>query len=282
MAYPMMDSVTLQAALAGVEALDLGRGPQADLLAISLSTTDAVGHAFGPDSREIHDQILRLDRYLGAFLDSLFRLRDSTRVIISLTADHGVQPYPALHAARTKGAVARYVDLDVPFTRTVRALAARGVDTSSLHFNEGMLFASREAFAAAHVDLDSTLKRFADDARRVPGVGRVDFVRSLAEADTLHDAVARRWIHMLSPDLPVELVVSLEPFAYWSGTTNATHGSPNDEDAHVPLLFWGTPFRAGHFDEFARVVDIAPTLARVLGITPLEPLDGHVLSRAVR
>jgi len=282
LAFPMMDEVTLQAALAGVEALNLGRGPQTDLLAVSLSTTDAVGHAYGPDSREIHDQILRLDRYLGAFLDSLFRLRDSTRVVIALTADHGVQPYPALHASRTHGAVARYVDVDGLYANMIAALAARRVDTSSLRFAEGMLFANRAAFAAAHVDMDSVLKRFADDARKVPGVGRVDFVRTLAQADTVHDAVARRWIHMLSPELPVELVVSLEPFAYWAGVVNATHGSPNDEDAHVPLLFWGSAIRSGHYEEFARVVDLAPTLAQVLSVTPLERLDGHVLTRALR
>jgi arylsulfatase A-like enzyme len=278
----MMDEVTLQAALAGVEALKLGRGPQTDLLAVSLSTTDAVGHAFGPDSREIHDQILRLDRYLGVFLDSLFRIRDSTRIVIALTADHGIQPFPAMHAARTKGAVARYVDLDTTFERMATALAARGVDTSTLHFAEGMLFADRAAFAAAQVNMDSVLKRFAGEARRVPGVGRVDFVRALGQSDTVHDAVARRWIHMLSPELPVELVVSLEPFAYWAGVTIATHGSPNDEDAHVPLLLWGAPIRAGHYGELARVVDIAPTFAQVLGIPPLERLDGHALTSALR
>lgn len=282
MAYPMMDDVTLQAALAGVEALQLGEGPQTDLLAVSLSTTDAVGHAFGPDSREMHDQILRLDRYLGAFLDSLFKLRDSTRVIIALTADHGVQPFPAIHAARARGAVARYVDVDPVYTDLLAAVAARGVDTSALQFAEGMVLVDRAAFARAHVDVDSTLRRFADAVRKVPGVGRVDFVRALAQADTVHDAVARRWLHMLSPELPVELVVSLEPYAYWAGTPNATHGTPNDEDAHVPVVFWGAGVRAGHYGEFARVVDIAPTIAHTLGVPPLERLDGHVLTRALR
>lgn len=282
MAYPMMDEVTLQAALAGVQALNLGNGPETDLLAVSLSTTDAVGHAFGPDSREIHDQILRLDRYLGAFFDSLFRMRDSTRIVIALTADHGIQPFPALHAARNKGAVARYVDLGTTYSRLVGALRARGVDTAALHFTEGMLFVDRAAFARAHVDVDSVLRRFADDLRRVPGVGRVDLVRTLAQADTIHEAVPRRWIHMLSPELPVELVVSLEPFAYWEGTPNATHGTPNDEDAHVPLLFWGAAIHAGRYGEFSRVVDIAPTLAHLLGIPPLERLDGHVLAHALR
>jgi predicted AlkP superfamily pyrophosphatase or phosphodiesterase len=281
-AYPMMDEVTLKGALAGIEALNLGRGPQTDLVAISLSTTDAVGHAFGPDSREIHDQILRLDRYLGTFFDSLFRLRDSTRVVIALTADHGIQPFPAVHAARTKGAVARYADLQPLYATTLAQLTARGVDSSAFTFAEAMVFVNRAAFARAHVDVDSALRRFAENARKVPGVGRVDFVHALAQADTVHDAVARRWIHMLSPELPVELVVSLDPYAYWAGTTIATHGTPNDEDAHVPLLLWGQDVRAGHYGEFSRVVDIAPTLAAVLDIPPLERLDGHVLSRALR
>src|SRR2546423_13803859 len=160
MAYPVMDEVTLQAALAGVEALGLGRGPQTDLLAVSLSTTDAVGHAFGPDSREIHDQILRLDRYLGAFLDSLFKLRDSTQVIIALTADHGVQPFPAVHAARTRGAVARYADVEPVYANLLARAAARGVPASALHFAEGMIFVDLPAFAGRHVDPDSSLNSF--------------------------------------------------------------------------------------------------------------------------
>jgi predicted AlkP superfamily pyrophosphatase or phosphodiesterase len=279
--YPMMDEVTLQAALAGVTALQLGAGPQTDVLAISLSTTDAVGHAFGPDSREIHDQILRLDRYLGAFLDSLFKLRDSTRVIIALTADHGVQPYPELRAARTKTPVRR-VNLWPVVAPIEQRLAARGVDSTAFRFFEGMVWIDRAAFRRANADADSVLRVFADGARRVPGVARIDLVKSLATADTVRDAVARRWYHMLSPELPVELVVSLEPYAYWEGVTYATHGTPNDEDARVPVLFWGRPFKPGRYDEMARVVDMAPTLAQVLGVSPLERLDGRVLTRALR
>lgn len=280
--YPMMDEVTLQAALAGVEALNLGRGPQIDVVAVSLSTTDAVGHAFGPDSREIHDQILRLDKYLGGFLDSLFAIRDSARVVIALTADHGVQPYPEIYAARHRGAVVRYVDLNPIYAGTLSKLMARSVDSSAFRFDEGMLFVDRAPFARAHVDVDSVVASFVEEVRKVPGVGRAELLRSLSRADTVHDAIARRWLHMVPPDLPVEAVVSLEPFAYWAGVNIATHGTANDEDAHVPLLFWGSAFRGGHYDEFARVVDLAPTLSAVIGVAPLERLDGHPLSRALR
>lgn len=280
--YPMMDEVTLQAALAGVAALDLGRGPQADVLAVSLSTTDAVGHAFGPDSRELHDQILRLDRYLGAFLDSLFKMRDSTKVIIALTADHGVQPYPEIHASRTANGIARYVDLDTIYQDTRAQLLARGVDTAAFRFEEGMVFVERPAFTRAHVSADSVLSAFLRDARKVPGVGSAELLRSLARADTTRNAIARRWLHMLPPDMPVEAVVSLEPYAYWYGVTMATHGTPNEDDAHVPLIFWGPRFRAGHYTDFARVVDLAPTLAAILGVQPLERLDGQPLTRAIQ
>src|SRR3989475_10829269 len=89
-----MDSLTLAFALEGVRTLGLGSRGAVDLLSVSLSTTDYVGHAFGPDSREIHDQVLRLDRSLGLFLQQLLVRYGSGNVLIVLTADHGVTPFP--------------------------------------------------------------------------------------------------------------------------------------------------------------------------------------------
>src|SRR5213594_4089665 len=91
---PSMDSLTLAFALEGVRALALGPRGGTDLLAVSLSTTDAIGHAFGPDSREIHDQVVRLDRYLAWFLEQLFVRYGPDNVLVVLTADPGVTPFP--------------------------------------------------------------------------------------------------------------------------------------------------------------------------------------------
>ena len=278
---PMMDELTLAMALQGLQTLQLGNGPQTDVLSISLSTTDAIGHAFGPDSREIHDQVLRLDRYLGVFLDSLYRLRDSSRVVIALTADHAVAPYPQLHAKAT-GDTARFVNVK-PLVRAMQQeLAAVRVDSTAFHFAEGILYVDRPAFAAANVNADSVIAQFAVRARRIPGVERVDAVRDLASADTTHDDVARRWYHMLPPDVPAGAVVTLVPYAYWAGVTYATHGTPHDYDAHVPLLFYGPMIRPGVYDQRALVEDIAPTLAAILGVAPLERVDGQVLVNIVR
>src|SRR5437879_9812858 len=89
-----MDSLTLAFALEGVRALQLGGRGATDLLAVSLSTTDYVGHAYGPDSREIHDQVARLDRYLRRLLEQLLVRYGRTNVLVVLTADHGVTPSP--------------------------------------------------------------------------------------------------------------------------------------------------------------------------------------------
>jgi predicted AlkP superfamily pyrophosphatase or phosphodiesterase len=280
---PRMDWLTLQAAMAGLDAMQLGKGPSTDVLAISLSTTDAVGHRYGPDSREIHDQILRLDRYLGQFLDSLYKVRDSSKIVIALTADHGVQPFPELHFAGQPGATLR-VNADPVLLAAKQSLAPRGLDTAhALDFEFGMLFADSAAFRAANVPLDSVLSSLATAFRQLPGVARVDKRADLAKADTVHDAVARRWLHALPPTLNVFLLVSPLPYVYWNGVNYATHGSPNDRDARVPILFYGPGFAHGvSRARTVRVVDIAPTLAARLGVTPGEKLDGVVLNDAFR
>src|SRR5213592_2377157 len=103
---PAMDSLTLLFALEGFEALRLGRRGT-DILAVSLSTTDAVGHAFGPDSREIHDQVLRLDRYLSWFLKRVTDRVGRDNVIVVLPADHGMTSFPERTRAKTGGAAYR-------------------------------------------------------------------------------------------------------------------------------------------------------------------------------
>jgi predicted AlkP superfamily pyrophosphatase or phosphodiesterase len=282
--YPWIDEVTLHFALDGLQAMNLGRGPAPDLLAISLSAMDAVGHTYGPDSREAHDMFVRLDRYLGAFIDSLYRLRDSSTVAFALTADHGVASYPEIAARRRPLTVTR-VDLRPALAPALTGLRTGGVDSGAVRFEEGMLIVDRDALARRGINADSTVRAIRDALRAVPGVQRVDEVRALRAMSTAQlerDAVARRWVHMLPPDFPAELTVTLEPNIYWAGVFYATHGSPHDYDAHVPMIFYGPWFQRGRYAEVARVVDMAPTLAYVLGVRPMEELDGRALTRALR
>jgi predicted AlkP superfamily pyrophosphatase or phosphodiesterase len=282
--FPWMDELTLNFALEGLQAMDLGRGPQSDLLAVSLSTMDAVGHTYGPDSREVHDMVLRLDRYLSAFIDSLYKLRDSSTIAFALTADHGVASYPEIAARRSALPVTR-VDVHPAIDPAFAALHSAGVDSSAVRFEEGILFVDRDALVRRNLNPDSVARAFGDALHRVPGVQRVDYVRNLrarTPSQLERDYVARRWVQMLPLDVPAELVVTLEPNVYWGGVFYATHGTPHDYDAHVPVIFYGPWFAPGRHTTMARVVDMAPTLAQVLNVRPTEELDGRVLSQALR
>jgi predicted AlkP superfamily pyrophosphatase or phosphodiesterase len=280
---PWMDQLTLEAALAGVRGMNLGAGPQTDLLQVSLSTTDAIGHRYGPDSKELHDQIVRLDQYLGAFLDSLYTIRDSTRVIIALTADHGVSPFPEVHSGRYPNQGAGYVDFTGIFEYIRQKLPRMGIDSSSWRFAENALYVDKAKLRAGGVNPDSLVKVFAARVRAVPGVARVDRFADLAKSDTTKDFIARRWVHMFPLDVAPELVVTLKPYWSWgSPGGSAQHGSPWDYDARVPILFYGAPFRPGHYDMVVKAVDMAPTLARVLNVRPIERIDGHVILAALK
>ncbi len=291
--FPWMDDLTLAFALHGVNALQLGAGPQTDILAISLSTTDAVGHRYGPDSREIHDQIVRLDRSLGQFLDSLFRIRSQSDVIVTLTADHGMAPFPGIKSYDPNADVVR-VNVEPLLKEIDSSLGAAGVRGASLRsvggplvgrgfsFDRGVLELDHAALRAANVNADSLVERFRAAFLRTPGIARADRISELALRDTVTDHVARRWLHAFAPDDDVALLVSPAPYSSWFAFYGATHGTPNDVDARVPIIFYGGAFRPGRYSGFARVVDMAPTLAQVLRVTPGERIDGRPLFDAIR
>lgn len=278
---PWMDELTLAAALEGLQKLSIGDGSATDILAISLSATDYVGHRYGPDSREQHDNILRLDRSLGAFIDSLYKLRDSSTIVFALTADHGVTPFPELVAERAGRKPPVRYDVKPAIADMHAQLRAAGVDTNAITFDGAAAYVYRGAFAGTKGKPDQTLARLAARLRATPGIARVDFVRDLARQDTLRDAVARRWVHMIPADVPIELVFTPVEGAYPSDARIAEHGVPYDNDAHVPIIFYGPWFKTGRYAERALVVDMAPTLASVIGAPPTERLDGHVLTSAI-
>jgi Type I phosphodiesterase / nucleotide pyrophosphatase len=270
---PFMDDMVLAFALHGVQSLKLGAGPQTDLLAVSLSATDVIGHNYGPDSREMHDQVLRVDRAVGTFLDSLYKLRDSSSITVVLTADHGVGTIPEL-APPGMQPTPRRVSLAsiVPALRA--KLRALKVDTFAIETDVNIVLADRRAFRK-QADLDSAMTFLLDQIRTVPGVARVDRFQALL-ADTATDVIARRWAHQFPATVNVEAVITLDPLSTWGGNV-ASHGSPRDYDSHVPLLFAGFGVTPGVRSQFVRTVDIAPTLAQLLGVKVLEPVDGVAL-----
>ena len=286
---PASDSLTALFALEGVRQLELGMGPETDILAVSFSTTDAVGHTYGPDSREAHENEIRLDETIGWFMDSLFAMRNRNTILFAVTGDHGVSPIPAL--ARRLGLATDDQGVVVPaigevIAETRAGIAAAGGDSSAFMFDAPLVGIDRARLGGAGptrgtpLKADSILDAFRREALRVRGIARVDYMRDIRKADFAADPIARRWNNHVGNNPVVDLVITLTRYSYWYRAT-ATHGSPYDQDASVPIIFYGPWAKPGRYTEFARTVDMAPTLAQMLRVKPTEKLDGVVLMNAI-
>jgi predicted AlkP superfamily pyrophosphatase or phosphodiesterase len=278
--YPFGDELLAAFALEGVQAMNLGKGPQTDLLAVSFSANDAVSHRFGPDSREAHDQLLRADRTIGMFLDSLFKLRDPSKIVIALSGDHGFGTAPEL--AKGLNPAPTRVSILPALVSARQRMKKLGVDTTALELDVQVVYVDRAAFTKAKVNPEDVLRPFRDEVLKVPGVARVDRYADLLKGDTVGDRIVRRWTHQFPADAPIEYVITLTPGSLWRSPLVASHGTPYDYDSNVPIVFYGPGFKAGKFSEFVRTVDIAPTLAATVPVTPTEPLDGVVLKQAIK
>lgn len=271
--FPWMDSLTLDLALNGVAALGIGGGPRTDLLSISLASVDEIGHDFGPDSRELHDMLLRLDGYLGWFLDSLAATVPSGRTVFVLASDHGTQPMPE-QAAPIRG-FAPGRAWPAPLVRSLATeLRERWRTDFRIRFDYGVVTADVPALRARGVDTDSLSRALARRLAAEPYVERVYTPRSLAAAPAT-DRIAARWRHTLPAGFGWLVAVTPHEGTTWdSWATGANHGTPWQADVQVPIVFYGAGLRHGTVARPVRTVDIAPTLARLLGIRPTEPLDG--------
>ncbi|MGH7517861.1 MAG: alkaline phosphatase family protein [Gemmatimonadales bacterium] len=279
--YPVMDSLTLAFALRGVERMRLGQGRATDLLVVSLSSTDAVGHGYGPDSRELHDQVLQLDRWLGRFLDSLWTVVPRERTLLALTADHGTASMPEYISTIRHRAAGRIwfgdlaAELDTHFGR---ALAGR----EPFGFRDGILYGDVAALRGAGVNVDSVARSLAARMTSTPGVRRVFTPASLKSAPAADaDAVLCR--RSLPQDFGWLACGFVQPDYIWSpAITLAMHGSAHPDDQRVPVAFLGPGITARQYPDTVSTTDIAPTLAALLGVRPTERLDGRVLQQVMR
>lgn len=280
--FPWMDSLTLATALEGVKALQIGqRGDgKPDLLAISLSTLDVVGHNFGPDSREVHDHVVRLDRWLGAFLTELEKIVPADKVIIALTADHGVTALPETPGAGGKpvGGRAAFVEIG---SAAARALENHFRTDFDIEFENGLLTADIAALKARGVNVDSLAESLAKQARSLDGVAAVYTPASLAAAPASEEG-ARLWKRTIPATQGWLIAGVAKPGWIWTNRPGwATHGTTNAPDMHVPIVFLAKGLAPARVARTATTEDIAPTLAALLGVKPTEPVDGSALPEVV-
>ncbi len=284
-ASPWLDSKTLDFALELVERESLGDDRVPDLLAVSLSATDIIGHHYGPYSREAWAAIRRLDDDLGRFVRALQRRTGHDRLLVALSSDHGVLPIPE-YWEEHDGA-------DAPCPIAGGRVSAKAVDQA---LGDALAEAFGEDWREGWVRDGMT---FGFDAALLERDG-VSLARAIEVARAVLDAspvVTRTWtraeLMTRKADTDPHAVLYRNQLAEGRGgdlfaqpargclvtrwPTGTSHGSPHDYDLDVPLVFWGTGVERGQVPGRAAPVDIAPTLAEAIGLEVPPGLDGRVL-----
>lgn len=281
-ATPCLDELTLQAAEALITNEQLGKGRSTDLLALSLSATDYVAHFYGTFGPEMADHLARLDAALGRFLD--FLKTQDPGVWVALSADHGGSDIPERLAEM--GYPAKRIAREDWIPAADKALRDRWkLDTPALlpGTSMDMLYLSAPAVRAAGSQ-DAAAAQAAETVKKLDGVADAfpAFQLQQTEVDLRADpatfTLAQRMALSFVPGRSGDVVVAWKPYIAWSakGPYLEDHSAPWDFDRRVPLIFWG-PWKPAKRDEPVALVDLAPTLARELGIQPEEPLDGVAL-----
>ncbi|MCK5651578.1 MAG: alkaline phosphatase family protein, partial [Gemmatimonadetes bacterium] len=266
---PMLDAAVLDLARTAVRALDLGGGEHLDFLAVSLSQTDRVGHEYGPLSREQLDNLLRLDRELGNFFDFLDGHLGADRYLVGFASDHG-----------TAIALERLQEMGLEGSR----LTAEHRVLVETTVNEAIREAQTRAGDSSTRDEDP-LAHVVDRLQDLPFAGPAYSVSQLQMTeppDSFRTLFRNSYVPGRMGGILSRIGIEFwwgENVLGWSWEYGTTHGSPYLYDRHVPFVLMGSGIEPGRIDLRVATVDMAPTLAHLVGVPFPDDLDGRPLVR---
>ncbi len=281
-ATPFANTIIEEFAERVIESERLGSGPDTDLLTVSFSANDIVGHAVGPDAPEVRDISIRTDETIGKLLDYIDGRLGLGATLVVFTADHGVSPSPKVNNARKMPG--GWIDSEEVRRAVNAALSAKfgGGEWLQERIFEGGLYL--KADLVAQQNAAEVRKVAADAARKLPHIARVftsdDLRTGHAGADRVSQAVVLGYYGPRSADV----ILVPEPYYMFGGKSFAsyqggtTHLTPYSYDAHVPLIFMGSGIKPGFYDAPVLVNDAAPTLAAILEIETPSGSAGRTLS----
>jgi len=261
-----------------VDSEQLGKRGITDLLAVSFSSNDYVGHAMGPDSAEVQDMAIRTDlllRKLFAYLDKQVGMKD---VLVTFSADHGVAPVPEVSQQRRMeaGRVPAHAVENAVQTALV-AKFGEGQWIEKLFDGGAMIYLNLDLMREKKVDRAAAERVAADAARGVPHVFRAYTREQIMNGETGDDMVSVAVRNGFFPSRGEDIVVIQEP-NWLFGASGTSHSTPFGYDTHVPVIFMGPGIKPGKYYQSIAVNDIAPTLATMLSVEIPSGAAGRVLA----
>jgi predicted AlkP superfamily pyrophosphatase or phosphodiesterase len=273
---PFADEFLVTAALEAMTAHGMGTDDATDLLAVGFSATDFIGHTYGADSQEVMDQMLRLDRTLQSLFDELDRRVGLSRVLVVLSADHG--SLPLVEVLRSRGVDALRTGPDALIKPVDAVLESRfpGVNGIVAAWDGPNVYLDLDALRRNRVSRADAEKAVRDGLLKSGLVDRVYTHADLLGESPADDPDFALFQRAFFQPRSAHLVTRLKPYVYVGSYVGGTgHGTVQEYDRHVPIVFMGPGVKPGTYDAESGPEDIAPTLGALLGI-PYPEQDGRI------
>ena len=269
---PFADAYLGRFAAALVQSLQLGKHEGTDVLAVSFSSPDLVGHAFGPRSHEVQDMYAHLDKTIGTLFDQLDAIVGKDRWVVGLSADHGVTPIPEQLVAEGKdagringGAIVDAIEQALkPAFGEGRHVTV--LNTNDIYFEPGVYEKIRKSKPLTDAVIAAIAAR--------PGIQRVFRSEEVRGADKSKDPLLRAAALSYFPGRGGDLIFATKP-GWMISAAGTTHGSATPDDQRVPIMFLGHGIKPGRYQQPATPADLAPTLAALSGFSM--KAEGHPL-----
>ncbi|MBS4027642.1 MAG: alkaline phosphatase family protein [Ignavibacteriales bacterium] len=278
---PFCNDVLLQFAKEAIEQEQLGKRNVTDMLCVSFSANDYVGHNYGPNSQEVMDITVRTDRLLEEFFKYLDKIIGLKNCVITLTADHGVAPIPDYLKSRFTNIEAGKIT-----PKEIRQLSERflnntfGTFSDTTHWIDFVvhhnIYISEKACKSKSISVEQAAKVIQDSLlqmKEIVDVFRADELKSGSRQTPFTSKLKNSFFEKRSGDV----FFVMKPYYLEDRGSNTTHGAPYNYDAHVPVLFYGKGVMKMESNEDCAPIDIAATLSSLLGIEFPPMSEGRVL-----
>jgi predicted AlkP superfamily pyrophosphatase or phosphodiesterase len=256
---------------------DLGHHDGTDLLTVSFSANDHLGHTVGPDALEVEDMCVRTDAVLGKLLDAAEKQVGRENLLVVLSADHGVSPVPEVNEQRKMpgGRINKEQYIGALDAALVGHFGEGkwilGTGDGGVYLNDGLIAekklkhsAVEDVVAAAMIQLPYVERTYT----------RTELLKNKAGESQIDRYMASGFFAQRSADV---FAVFLPYYLY--GKSGTSHGSTFNYDSHVPLIFYGGSVKPAVYPELVGISDVAPTLAAILHVETPSGSVGHILGK---
>jgi predicted AlkP superfamily pyrophosphatase or phosphodiesterase len=277
---PAGNSFTADFAKAAILGENLGKSEFTDFLAVSFSSTDYIGHQFGPASKEIEDTYLRLDKDIADLLSFLDKQIGKNKYTVFLTADHAAVDVPAY--LQSLKIPAHYFDIQ-KFKQSALEITKKYFNSIELieNISNYQIFLNKEKIESLGLDKNKVADKLVEEILNFEGIYKAVTARTL-QTTRFFDGIMNSLQNGYNQKISGDVMMIPYPATLIRGRTGTSHGSGYSYDTHIPLIFYGNGIKKGVSKSKYEIIDIAPTIANLLRIEAPNSSTGKIITEALK